>query len=133
MSSVRQSQFVIFPEPNQIGLGTETVQSPGRGQVLCQAERSLISIGTESYCLRGDFDPGTNWAAWVKYPFRPGYSMAARVVEVGDEVEGLNVGDRVALSATHQQFITDPAERMCFPMESALKMAPGPRWPARRS
>ena len=51
--------------------------APGEGEVRCRADVSLISTGTEGACLRGVFDPGTNWADWVRYPFRPGYSMAA--------------------------------------------------------
>jgi 2-desacetyl-2-hydroxyethyl bacteriochlorophyllide A dehydrogenase len=82
----------------------EILTPPEAGEVLCAAEKSLISIGTESYCLRGVFDPGTNWAAWVNYPFRPGYSMAARVVAVGQGVTGLQEGDRVAGWIEHQQF-----------------------------
>jgi threonine dehydrogenase-like Zn-dependent dehydrogenase len=63
------------------------------------------------YCLRGIFDPGTNWGEWVQYPFRPGYSMAARVVAVGEGVTGLKEGDRVAGWVVHQQFFTaSPAQ-----------------------
>jgi threonine dehydrogenase-like Zn-dependent dehydrogenase len=70
----------------------------------------LISIGTESYCLQGVFEPGTNWADWVRFPFYPGYSMAAQVMAVGTEVTGLKEGDRVSAWAPHQQFFKVPAE-----------------------
>jgi 2-desacetyl-2-hydroxyethyl bacteriochlorophyllide A dehydrogenase len=99
-----KSLYVIFPEPNKVEVREETITPPEQGEVLCVAEKSLISIGTESYCLRGVFDPGTNWAAWVKYPFRPGYSMAARVIGVGQGVTGLKEGDRIAAWIEHQQF-----------------------------
>ncbi|HXV99219.1 MAG TPA: zinc-binding alcohol dehydrogenase [Anaerolineae bacterium] len=99
-----KSVYIVFPEPNKIEVSEETVRPPEPGEVLCAAEKSLISIGTESYCLRGVFDPGTNWAAWVKYPFRPGYSMAARIVAVGKGVTGLKEGDRIATWIEHQQF-----------------------------
>ena len=99
-----KSVYIVFPEPNKIEVREETVSPPEPGEILCAAEKSLISIGTESYCLRGVFDPGTNWAAWVKYPFRPGYSMAARVVAVGEGVTGLKEGDRIAAWIEHQQF-----------------------------
>jgi NADPH:quinone reductase-like Zn-dependent oxidoreductase len=84
----------------------EQIEPPGRGEILCQAEKSLISIGTELDALRGVFDPGTNWFDWVKYPFRPGYSMVGRVIAVGEGVEGIKEGDRVATYGFHQQYYT---------------------------
>lgn len=98
------SLYVVFPEANQIEVREEPFTPPGSGEVLCRAQKSLISIGTETLCLRGVFDPGTNWEEWVQFPFRPGYSMAARVVEVGEGVSGLREGDRVAAWAAHEQF-----------------------------
>lgn len=99
-----RSKYVVFPEKGRVELREEDVASPGPGEILCGAEKSLISIGTESYCLEGRFDPGTNWERWVRYPFRPGYSMVARVIAVGSDVEGIKEGDRVAVSTSHQQF-----------------------------
>jgi 2-desacetyl-2-hydroxyethyl bacteriochlorophyllide A dehydrogenase len=99
-----KSTYIVFPESNKIEVHEETVTAPQEGEVLCAAEKSLISIGTESFCLRGVFDPGTNWAAWVKYPFRPGYSMTARVVSVGKGVTGLKEGDLIAAWVEHQQY-----------------------------
>src|SRR5258707_1857675 len=104
------SKYVIFPEKQKVEVREERPTPPGPEEILCEAQKSLISIGTEMYCLRGEFDPGTNWADWVKYPFRPGYSMAARVVEVGKDVTGIKVGDRITTYGTHQQFLTVPAK-----------------------
>ncbi|MBN2502633.1 MAG: zinc-binding dehydrogenase [Anaerolineales bacterium] len=98
-----KSVYIYYPEPNEIAIGEEEVSAPGPGEVLCRAEKSLISTGTETFCLRGESDPGTNWAAWVKFPFRPGYSMVGRVVEVGEGVAEFKVGDRVFAWQTHQQ------------------------------
>jgi 2-desacetyl-2-hydroxyethyl bacteriochlorophyllide A dehydrogenase len=102
------SLHIVFPEPNQVEVREEPIAPPQSGEVLCQAQKSLVSIGTETFCLRGVFDPGTNWEGWVQFPFRPGYSMAARVVEVGAGVSGLREGDRVAAWAVHQQFFRLP-------------------------
>lgn len=98
------STYIVFPEKGSVSVEQETLTSAASGEILCAAERSLISIGTESYCLRGVFDPGTNWEAWVKYPFRPGYSMAARVIAVGQGVKEFREGDRVAAWVPHQQY-----------------------------
>jgi 2-desacetyl-2-hydroxyethyl bacteriochlorophyllide A dehydrogenase len=99
-----KSIYIVFPEKEKVSVEEETLTPPERGEILCAAESSLISIGTESYCLRGVFDPGTNWEAWVKYPFRPGYSMAGRVVAVGKDVQGFREGDRIAAWTSHQQY-----------------------------
>lgn len=106
-----KSVYLVFPEAGQVEVAEEEVSQPEAGQVLCRAEKSLLSIGTETYCLRGIFDPGTNWGEWVQYPFRPGYSMAATVVAVGEGVTGLKEGDRVAGWIVHQQFFkASPAQ-----------------------
>lgn len=99
-----KSIYVVFPEKEKVEVREEPITPPEPGEILCAAEKSLVSIGTESSCLRGVFEPGTNWADWVKYPFRPGYSMAARVVAVGKGVTDLKEGDRIATWVEHQQF-----------------------------
>ncbi|MGI6377259.1 MAG: zinc-dependent alcohol dehydrogenase [Anaerolineae bacterium] len=104
-----KSVYVCFPEATQVAVREEEVTSPQQGEILCQAESSLISIGTETYCLRGVFDKGTTWANWVRYPFRPGYSMVARVIGVGPGVEGYKEGDRVLASAPHAQYFRTTA------------------------
>ncbi len=107
-----KSTYILFPEANKIQVRQEEVLPPGPGEVLCQAQVSLISTGTETFCLQGVFDPGTNWAGWVKYPFRPGYSMSARVVGVGKEVTGLKEGDRVSIWRVHEQFFKVRPEQL---------------------
>lgn len=99
-----KSLSVLFPEAGKVEVREEEVAPPEAGEVFCRAEKSLISIGTECYCLQGVFDPGTNWANWVRYPFRPGYSMSARVVGVGSGVAGVKEGDRVSVWTPHQQY-----------------------------
>ncbi len=104
------SRYVVFPEPGVVEVAEEQVGAPGAGEVRCRADVSLISTGTEGACLRGVFDPGTNWADWVSYPFRPGYSMAATVTDVGPGVTGVAVGDRVASWAPHSEEFVWPAQ-----------------------
>ncbi|MDI9498353.1 MAG: zinc-binding dehydrogenase [Bacillota bacterium] len=104
-----QSWNLIYPEARQVELRRETVGDPAPDQVLVAMTRSLVSPGTELTCYRGVFDPDTNWAGWVQYPFYPGYSSAGRVVAVGSEVTEFEVGDRVSSAMSHQQFYALPA------------------------
>jgi 2-desacetyl-2-hydroxyethyl bacteriochlorophyllide A dehydrogenase len=108
-----KSLYVVFPEPGRVEVREESITPPGPGEILCEAQKSLISIGTETHCLRGVFDPGTNWADWVHYPFRPGYSMAARVIAAGGGVTRFKEGDRVTGWATHQRLFKASPEGYC--------------------
>jgi 2-desacetyl-2-hydroxyethyl bacteriochlorophyllide A dehydrogenase len=99
-----KSKYIVYPSAQEVAVWEEEIEPPERGEILCRADKSLISIGTELHALRGQFDPGTNWFDWVKYPFRPGYSMVGHVIAVGEGVEGIKVGDRVASYGFHQQY-----------------------------
>ena len=101
-----RSLEVVFPSPGVVEVSERDVAPPGPGQIMCQAVTSLVSTGTETFCLAGQFDAGTFWEEWVEYPFRPGYSMTARVVAVGEGVTDLAEGDLVALPTPHSQFVT---------------------------
>lgn len=70
-------------------------------QIHLKTRTSLISTGTEGICLNRLFDPGTHFDKWVKYPFKSGYCVVADVVDVGSEVTGFKVGDRVFTRVVH--------------------------------
>jgi 2-desacetyl-2-hydroxyethyl bacteriochlorophyllide A dehydrogenase len=112
-----KSKAIVFPAPRQVELREEEVPKPGPGQVAIQTLVTLVSTGTESWCYRGEFDADTGWAAWVKYPFHPGYSNVGRVVAVGEGVEGLREGDRIFSTTSHGQFATLAAAQ-----ESVVKL-----------
>jgi threonine dehydrogenase-like Zn-dependent dehydrogenase len=97
-------------------LPDSAVPAPGAHQIRCRARTSLVSTGTESFCLDGTFDDGTFWQEWVEYPFAPGYSMVATVESVGAAVSGIAVGDRVATSTPHEGFfVADTADAVVVP------------------
>jgi threonine dehydrogenase-like Zn-dependent dehydrogenase len=79
------SRAIVFTGPGQVELRQERLSRPGRGQALLDARCSLVSTGTERRCFERDFAPGSHWDAWVKYPFRPGYSFVG-VTESGERV-----------------------------------------------
>jgi len=95
---------VWFAAKNRVEVRREQFPDvPGPGQVLLRCNKTLISTGTELTCLERNFEEGTNWADWVKYPFAPGYSWAGEVIAVGEGVEGFSPGDRIALRHGHRQ------------------------------
>jgi 2-desacetyl-2-hydroxyethyl bacteriochlorophyllide A dehydrogenase len=107
---------ILFPAARDVLVEDAPVPSPAAGELLCEARVSLLSTGTESFCLAGDFDPGTFWEEWVTYPFAPGYSMTSVVTEVGPAVTGFRVGDRVATQTPHaERFTVAAAEAVRIP------------------
>ena len=91
-----ESTNIVFTERGKVEVLKQELPAPGAREIQCRAEISLISIGTELRCLYDQPQAGTSWSGWVKYPFLPGYSMAATVVAVGSEVTEYRPGDRVA-------------------------------------
>lgn len=110
---------IVFPAARRVVLETVALPTPGPGEVLCRAQKSLVSRGTESFCLRGEYDPGTYWEEYIQYPFHPGYSMVARVEAVGDGVTRWQPGDRVSSWAPHRQFFKVP-EGQLFPIPETI-------------
>src|SRR5881394_1734197 len=93
---------ILFTGKNEVQTVTEEpLGAPPPGMINVQTTRTLISTGTEGIVLGRKFSPGTHYDAWVKYPFRPGYSHVGRVSAVGDGVNEFKVGDRVATRAPH--------------------------------
>jgi 2-desacetyl-2-hydroxyethyl bacteriochlorophyllide A dehydrogenase len=95
------AQRILFDAKDHIGLEEYTPEPLTEGTVRFHTRYSLISSGTEGIVLRGLFDPGTHWANWISYPFRPGYSAVGVVAELGPGVSGLEVGNRVAARVGH--------------------------------
>jgi 2-desacetyl-2-hydroxyethyl bacteriochlorophyllide A dehydrogenase len=95
------AQRILFHAKDHIGLEAYEPEPLTEGSVRFHTRYSLISSGTEGIVLRGLFDPGTHWANWISYPFRPGYSAVGVVAAVGPGVTELEVGDRVAARLGH--------------------------------
>ncbi len=96
-----KTKAIIFPEKLKAELVEKDLPALNDNQVLVRCTVSHVSTGTESFCFRGEFDEGTTWARWVKYPFSPGYSTVGEVVEAGSAVATLKVGDRVQSASQH--------------------------------
>lgn len=113
-----KSKNIIFTGKQCVHVIEEDVPPPQAGQLLCAATKSLISVGTETFCLRGTYDAETTWEHYIRYPFHPGYSMSAVVLEVGEGVKTFQRGDRITAWVGHRQhFIVKESEAFPIPDE----------------
>jgi 2-desacetyl-2-hydroxyethyl bacteriochlorophyllide A dehydrogenase len=103
---------IIFPEPGRVECRPMEMPRPCPGQLLVETRFTLLSAGTETTVLHRRYAPGTHWDQWAKFPFRPGYSNCARVIALGDGVEGWKIGDRVAGQLQHASHLTVSAQRI---------------------
>ncbi|MGB4659495.1 MAG: zinc-binding alcohol dehydrogenase [Mobilitalea sp.] len=83
-------------EQGRVVLREKELPDLGPGQLLLEAEYSTMSPGTE-YALMAGFI--------VPLPANIGYSMAARVIEVGEGVTEFKVGDAVVTTGEHAQYL----------------------------
>ena len=99
-----KSTAIVFTGPQQVDLTEIEVSEPGPSEFTIQTLVTLMSMGTELICYRGESDPGSHWHGWVKYPFYPGYSCVGRVIKVGEQVTNFHEGDRVFCTVSHRQY-----------------------------
>jgi 2-desacetyl-2-hydroxyethyl bacteriochlorophyllide A dehydrogenase len=92
---------VVFNRPRVVTLEERPLPVVGRGELLVRMGHSLLSTGTELTILSGDFEPGSMWAGYAKYPFLAGYSGVGEVVEVGHDVDDDWLGRRVCVPVPH--------------------------------
>lgn len=101
-----KSWGVVWPAPGQVEIEEREVQEPGAGELLLEAERTLISPGTERAFLLNL--PNTSG----RYPQRPGYNFAGRIAALGPGVEGFSPGQRVVAAAPHAAHAMARADRV---------------------
>jgi 2-desacetyl-2-hydroxyethyl bacteriochlorophyllide A dehydrogenase len=101
---LRAGTAVVWTDAGRAELVRADVALAGPGEVTVSVHASAVSPGTE----RAQYLRLPN--AEVDYPHRPGYSAAGVVVEVGQGVTGLQLGDRVAVRGlAHSSLGTVPA------------------------
>ena len=83
-------------QPGKVVLKEKEIPAPGKGEVLLKAKYSAMSPGTENGLLGEHIVP---------LPTSIGYAMAAEVIEVGEGVEDLKVGDHVVATVEHAQYV----------------------------
>jgi threonine dehydrogenase-like Zn-dependent dehydrogenase len=100
---------LVVTGPRQVEFEDVPVPDCPRDGVLAKAIVTAISSGTETRVYRRTpvDDEGTMQYPGIPFPDGPtenGYSMVGEVVEVGADVEGLSVGERVFLGQAHKEY-----------------------------
>jgi 2-desacetyl-2-hydroxyethyl bacteriochlorophyllide A dehydrogenase len=99
-------------QPGKVVLKEKELPALKAGQVLLKAEYSAMSPGTEKGLLA---------EAIVPLPTSIGYAMAAEVIEVGEGVTDLKVGDKVVTTGEHAQYLVMDAWN-CTPAPKGIDM-----------
>jgi len=121
-----QATRVVFPAPREVVLEDYETGEPGPGQVLLSTEKTLISTGTELTGFSGDFPAGSNWAAYIRYPWHPGYSHVGTVLKVGEGVGHLRPGQTVVGMAGHASAVVVPANPVfALPLPTGISAEEG--------
>ncbi len=98
---------IVFTAPGKAELLEDTVPPVGPHDVLVELAVSTVSSGTERANVSGE--PNVRCDRVLReavFPRYSGYSSAGTVLETGDQVQGINAGDRVALAwSTHSQYV----------------------------
>ena len=87
-----EMRAVVIHAPGEFTVETVPVPKPGRGEVLVEV-KSVAICGSDPGIFNGKVLQN-GWPPY--YPFTAGHEFAAQVVEVGEGVGSLKVGDRVA-------------------------------------
>ena len=97
-------QAAVIESPGWVGMQTVSIPEPGPGQIRVRLEGSGVCASNL-----------TPWAGapWFQYPMEagsPGHEGWGTVDAVGDGVEGIRVGERVAVLAGHSYAEFDVAD-----------------------
>ena len=100
---------LVVTGPRQVEFEDVPIPDCPRDGVLAKAVVTTISTGTETRVYRRTpvDDEGTMQYPGIPFPDGPtenGYSMVGEVVEVGADVEGFSVGERVFLGEAHKEY-----------------------------
>jgi len=90
MEKITPVKAVAYTAINQVEVLDYTLGSVGPTDIVVKTRYTMVSSGTELRVLGGLY------GARDRYPLIPGYSSVGEVVDVGAEVSGYRVGDRVS-------------------------------------
>nr|WP_321980882.1 L-idonate 5-dehydrogenase [uncultured Cohaesibacter sp.] len=108
-------QSVVLKEPNMLAIEERAMPSPGAGQVRVRVKFGSICGSDIHYLQHGGF--GT---VRMKAPMILGHELSGVIDALGEGVEGLKVGDAVAVNPSQPcgkcKYCLEGRERMCTDM-----------------
>lgn len=104
-SRTEQSDVVVFPTALDCALDREEFETEPRhpGDVVLKTLYTVVSAGTESALYRGT-------ESWADHPIKPGYGAVGKVIALGDQATGFDIGDLVFTYGNHARYVR--AKRM---------------------
>ena len=108
-----KTQIIVATAKSTVTVGLVDLPAVGPNQVLVETHCSAISPGTELAFLH--HKPNTPG----HYPYYPGYSACGYVVEKGEGVTSLEIGQRVVCPIPHAAYFVVEAEK-CYPLPEGI-------------
>ena len=106
---MKKTKQIIFTAVHRAELLETELRELREHDVLVDMEYTVVSGGTERANITGS--DTVSWVSGpkVSFPRTGGYSTTGVVIEVGEGVQGLAVGVRVAMSwTTHNRYVAVP-------------------------
>lgn len=118
---------IVFTKPNTAELLDFDARDPGEGEVQVALAVSSISSGTERANIMGSTTVAWNRPEAEKavFPRYNGYSSAGVVTKVGEGVEGIAEGDRVALSWSIHSQVINIKSRFVHKLDDSISFSDG--------
>lgn len=118
---------IVFTKPNTAELLDFEAHDPREDEVQVALAVSSISSGTERANIMGSTTTAWNRPEAEKavFPRYNGYSSAGVVTKVGEGVEGINVGDRVALSWSIHSQVINIKSRFVHKLDDSISFSDG--------
>ncbi|MDJ0755571.1 MAG: zinc-binding alcohol dehydrogenase [Ardenticatenaceae bacterium] len=120
MPRIRENHFLQFLGDRKVGVESEPLPEPGRGQVRLATAASAVSAGTELLVYRGQLPADMAVDDTIEalaeqqnqYPLRYGYAAVGTVEKIGPQIDEAWLGSRVFAFAPHSGRPIVPVEQL---------------------
>lgn len=102
-----KNKQIVFTKVNTAELLEVQYREPTANEVVVETAFSTVSCGTEKANITGDPNVGASAPSSVKFPRYLGYSSSGTVIAKGENVQSVDVGDKVVVYwSTHSKYNT---------------------------